>query len=124
VIALELLFMRFVPSASAKPMARQVFAATDYLLIICVNLRLGLSSRSFVACRAEGSAKAGPLAVPFCVLCNATARFDSRTRGFLTGKNKRMVFTTKAAKATKRDLYVSIFEAFAAFVVKFLFGSS
>jgi hypothetical protein len=35
-----------------------------------------------------------------------------------------MVFTTQAAKATKRDLSVSIFEAFAAFVVKFLFGSS
>jgi hypothetical protein len=34
-----------------------------------------------------------------------------------------MIFTTKAAKATKRDLSVSIFEAFAAFVVKFLLGS-
>jgi hypothetical protein len=33
--------------------------------------------------------------VNFCAFCDATARFDSRTRGFLTGENKRMVFTTR-----------------------------
>ena len=50
----------------------------------------------------------------------ATARFDSRTRGFLKVREKES-FTAKAAKATKMNFLSQFFAAFVAFVVKVSF---